>query len=198
MWDLWWTKWHWGRFSPATSISPAKSHSTDCSTFIIINHPGLVQQAKQRPTYQVDSVSPHPKKLIQKKTALQLYFVNDSWELGVRHYSWLQATVWETMTSGVRIWLWQGLAYRIPPERLVSAYENVMTFAIIPRLFADDRNARGDSRSTNRISIHCRAVCNISKHFYVTKESANLYVIWLNSIFFSVDSYNVRNKLGFP
>jgi hypothetical protein len=32
MWDLWWTKWHWGRFSPSTSAS----HSTDCSTFIII------------------------------------------------------------------------------------------------------------------------------------------------------------------
>jgi hypothetical protein len=27
MWDLWWTKWHWGRFSPSTSVSPANSHS---------------------------------------------------------------------------------------------------------------------------------------------------------------------------
>jgi hypothetical protein len=50
--DLWWTKWHWCRFSPSTSVSPANSHSTVCSTFtiiiiiIIINHPGLVQQAK--------------------------------------------------------------------------------------------------------------------------------------------------------
>jgi hypothetical protein len=35
-WDLWWTKWHWGRFSPSTSVSPANFHSTDCSTFIII------------------------------------------------------------------------------------------------------------------------------------------------------------------
>jgi hypothetical protein len=43
MWDLWWTKWHWGRFSRSTSISSANSHSTDCSTFIIIYHPGLVQ-----------------------------------------------------------------------------------------------------------------------------------------------------------
>jgi hypothetical protein len=40
-WDLWWTKWHWDRFSPSTTISLAKSHSTDCSTFIIIHHPGL-------------------------------------------------------------------------------------------------------------------------------------------------------------
>jgi hypothetical protein len=45
MWDLWWTKWHWGSFSPSTSVSPANSHSTDCSTFIIIYHPGLAQQA---------------------------------------------------------------------------------------------------------------------------------------------------------
>jgi hypothetical protein len=40
MWDLWWTKRHWGRFSPSTS-SLAK-HSTDCFTLIIIYHPGLV------------------------------------------------------------------------------------------------------------------------------------------------------------
>jgi hypothetical protein len=46
MWDLWWTKWHWGRFSPSTSVSPANSYFTDCATFIIIiiiYHPGLVQ-----------------------------------------------------------------------------------------------------------------------------------------------------------
>jgi hypothetical protein len=36
MWDFWWTKWHWGRFSPKTS------HSTDCYT-LINYHPGLVQ-----------------------------------------------------------------------------------------------------------------------------------------------------------
>jgi hypothetical protein len=42
MWDLWWTKWHWGRFSQSTSVSLVNSHSTDCST-LIIYHPGLVQ-----------------------------------------------------------------------------------------------------------------------------------------------------------
>jgi hypothetical protein len=35
MWDLWWTKRHWGRFSPSTLVSPAK-HFTDCSTLVII------------------------------------------------------------------------------------------------------------------------------------------------------------------
>jgi hypothetical protein len=34
-----------GGFSPSTSVSPANSLSTDCSTFIIVYHPGLVQQA---------------------------------------------------------------------------------------------------------------------------------------------------------
>jgi hypothetical protein len=43
MWDLWRTECHWGRFYPSTSVSPANSHSTDCSTLIIIYHPGLVQ-----------------------------------------------------------------------------------------------------------------------------------------------------------
>jgi hypothetical protein len=36
MWDLWWTKWYWGRFSPSTSVSPANPYSTNCSIIIII------------------------------------------------------------------------------------------------------------------------------------------------------------------
>jgi hypothetical protein len=34
---LWWTEWRWGRFSPSTSVSPAKFPSTNCSK----NHPYL-------------------------------------------------------------------------------------------------------------------------------------------------------------
>jgi hypothetical protein len=41
-WDLWWTKRHWNRFSPSTSVSPA-THSTDCSTLVIMHKQGLVQ-----------------------------------------------------------------------------------------------------------------------------------------------------------
>jgi hypothetical protein len=41
-WGFWWTKWHWGRFSPSTSVSPVNFHSTDYST-LIIYHPALVQ-----------------------------------------------------------------------------------------------------------------------------------------------------------
>jgi hypothetical protein len=33
MWGLWWTKRHWDRFSPSTSVSPANHH----------NHTGLAQ-----------------------------------------------------------------------------------------------------------------------------------------------------------
>jgi hypothetical protein len=36
MWSLWWTKWHRGRFSPSTSVFPANSHFTECSTIINI------------------------------------------------------------------------------------------------------------------------------------------------------------------
>jgi hypothetical protein len=42
MWDLWWTKWHWGRFTQSTSVSPAYPHSTKCSIFTY--YPGMVQQ----------------------------------------------------------------------------------------------------------------------------------------------------------
>jgi hypothetical protein len=53
------------------SVSP-DNHATDCSTLFIIHHhhhrhyPGLVKQAKWWPTYQVDLVSLHPKKLEKK------------------------------------------------------------------------------------------------------------------------------------
>jgi hypothetical protein len=43
MWNLWWTTWHWGRFSPSTSVSSANLHSTNYSTITIIYHLGLVQ-----------------------------------------------------------------------------------------------------------------------------------------------------------
>jgi hypothetical protein len=43
MWDLWWTKWHWGRFSPSTSVSPTNLHSTNLPTVTITYHLGLVQ-----------------------------------------------------------------------------------------------------------------------------------------------------------
>jgi hypothetical protein len=33
-WDLWWTKWRWGRFSQSTSVSPANLHSTIFSIII--------------------------------------------------------------------------------------------------------------------------------------------------------------------
>jgi hypothetical protein len=42
MWNLWWTKWRWGSFSPITLVSPANLHSTNFSTITITYHPGLV------------------------------------------------------------------------------------------------------------------------------------------------------------
>jgi hypothetical protein len=35
MWGLWWTKRHWDRFSPTTSVSLANHHSTNFSIIII-------------------------------------------------------------------------------------------------------------------------------------------------------------------
>jgi hypothetical protein len=62
VWDLWWTKWLWNRFSPSTSVSPANLHSTNFSIIIITYHPGLVQQASsgrstQSPTAQMEKKS---------------------------------------------------------------------------------------------------------------------------------------------
>jgi hypothetical protein len=38
-WDLWWEKWHWGRFSLSTSVSSASYSFTDWSIYIYIDHP---------------------------------------------------------------------------------------------------------------------------------------------------------------
>jgi hypothetical protein len=43
MWDLRQTKWHWGRFSPSTSVSPANLCSTNFSTVTITYYLGLIQ-----------------------------------------------------------------------------------------------------------------------------------------------------------
>jgi hypothetical protein len=45
MWDLWWNKWRWGRFSPSTSVFHTSSHSI--SFFIFIDDPVI---------YDTDSV----------------------------------------------------------------------------------------------------------------------------------------------
>jgi hypothetical protein len=52
-WDLWWIKWHRGRFSPSTSVSPAKTvHSTKFSILIITrgryNRPGVAAVPSER------------------------------------------------------------------------------------------------------------------------------------------------------
>jgi hypothetical protein len=31
MWNLWWSKWRWNKFSPSTSVFLANFHSTNCS-----------------------------------------------------------------------------------------------------------------------------------------------------------------------
>jgi hypothetical protein len=41
IWILWWTKWHWVKFSSTISVSLAISHPTAGS--ILIHHPELVK-----------------------------------------------------------------------------------------------------------------------------------------------------------
>jgi hypothetical protein len=63
MWDLWWTKWRWGRFSPSTSVSPANLHSTNFFTITLTYHPGLIQY--NRPV--VAAVPKAPRHKLKKK-----------------------------------------------------------------------------------------------------------------------------------
>jgi hypothetical protein len=55
MWYLWWTKCHWGRFAPSTSVSPAYSHSSIRGWY---NRPNSGRLTRW-------TVSPHPKKLAE-------------------------------------------------------------------------------------------------------------------------------------
>jgi hypothetical protein len=69
MWGLWWTKWHWGTFSPRTSVSLA-NHSTNFSIIRIArgwhNRPIGGRSAEWT---QLDSI-PHYTNLIFKITFL--------------------------------------------------------------------------------------------------------------------------------
>jgi hypothetical protein len=64
MWDLWWTKWRWGRFSPSTSVSPAYLHSTNFSTITITYHLGLVHSASSG--HSTKRLSLTPLRIIKK------------------------------------------------------------------------------------------------------------------------------------
>jgi hypothetical protein len=57
MWGLWWTKQHWGRFSPSTSVSPANHHSTNFSIIII---PGVGTIGLLVPQCRVDPIGLQP------------------------------------------------------------------------------------------------------------------------------------------
>jgi hypothetical protein len=59
MWNLWWTKWHWGTFSPSTSDYPASLHSTNCPTITNIYQTRVGIIGQQQTQYLVNSVSPH-------------------------------------------------------------------------------------------------------------------------------------------
>jgi hypothetical protein len=66
--DLWWTKWHWDRFPPSTSVSFANSQSTLCST--LIYHPGLVRYYRPRSDQSIKWTQSHPTPRTTTKTIL--------------------------------------------------------------------------------------------------------------------------------
>jgi hypothetical protein len=72
IWGLWWTKRHWDRFSPNTSVSPATHHSTNFS-IIIINRGGNNRPICGRSDQwiQLDSTPP-PTTSIKKNPILQM------------------------------------------------------------------------------------------------------------------------------
>jgi hypothetical protein len=69
LWDLWWTKWHWGRFFfPSTSISPANHHSTKFPILIITRGKFNRRIGGRRAEWtQMDSTPPPPLFKLKRK-----------------------------------------------------------------------------------------------------------------------------------
>jgi hypothetical protein len=72
MWDLWWTKWYWGRCPPSTLVSPTSSHVADCSTHIIYHRGWYNRPVCGRRTKRTHS-DPTPRR--GKKTTYNLKIV---------------------------------------------------------------------------------------------------------------------------
>jgi hypothetical protein len=66
-WDLWWTKWHWGRFSPSTTASPANLHSTKFSILTITRGKYNRPEVADVPSGPSFDSTPHYANFRQKK-----------------------------------------------------------------------------------------------------------------------------------
>jgi hypothetical protein len=93
MCDLWRTKWHWGRFSPSTSVSLANFHSTKCTTITFIYNLGLVQQANKG--HSAEWTQSHPTKNNKKYHAVHT-FLNSQFETAISQAYELQ---WQQLMS---------------------------------------------------------------------------------------------------
>jgi hypothetical protein len=80
MWGLWWTKQHWGRFSPSTSVSLANDHFTKFPIIIKWGWHNRPIGGRSAEWTQLDSVPHHTK--LKKKTCffslLSLIFCSKS------------------------------------------------------------------------------------------------------------------------
>jgi hypothetical protein len=74
LWDLWWTKWQWGRFSASTSVFPPNSHSTKFSVLLSSGADTICQLVADVPSglSQSDSTIRNRKKIPNKLTTQYL------------------------------------------------------------------------------------------------------------------------------
>jgi hypothetical protein len=110
MWGLWWTKRHWGRFSPSTSVSSA-NHSTDFSIIITRGWHKRPIGGRSAEWTQLDSTPPHYTKKYVRFAVLMAAL----WRLS----SWLwRRVVWYNMLPTLYCFHLHGRRYRlhIPPN----------------------------------------------------------------------------------
>jgi hypothetical protein len=123
MWSLWWTKWHWYRFSPSTSVSTASHHSTNFS-IIIITRGWLYRPLGGRSAEwtQLDSTAPIPIKKIKalkyRITIMKISAVGDDVSLSAlaTRYCNIVLPLWRYLQLVMK------LAYLLLPQGTVISY----------------------------------------------------------------------------
>jgi hypothetical protein len=119
MWGLWWTKQHWGRFSPSASVSPANQDSTNFSISIItrgwLNRPIDGRSAEWT---QVDSTPHYTNK---KKQIILLNY----WIMNLHYWNITLAILYKIRTTGRKSVQSEGIFYEFCMEFPCLSYVEI-------------------------------------------------------------------------
>jgi hypothetical protein len=178
MWGLWWTKRHWGRFFPSTSVYPA-NHSTDFS--IIITTRGWHNRPLSGRSVEWTLIPPPTMQIKKKLWTFMwpmhiLYYVLVYWPVTVAELSetwtvfarldavivgsnpteaWMFVYVYSVFVLGSGLAIGWSLIQGVLPTVLDEETE-------VKRCFTDALCSNKNGSNRNKILVHCAidAWCN--------------------------------------